>query len=159
MVIDYIGNVVVQRLIDRGTDSQKLLIIEKLSTHMAAIGIHKNGTWVVQKIMDSVKTSAQVHAIINSINQYVPPLMLDQFGNYVVQCCLRLGFHRNQFIFEAIHACCWEIGQGRFGARAVRACLESQHTSKQQQGYAAMAIIEEAEQLCVNPNGAILITW
>jgi hypothetical protein len=52
-------------------------------------------------------------------------LLLDQFGNYVVQCCLRKGYEKNQYIFDAIVDKCWEIGQGRFGARAVRAMLEN----------------------------------
>lgn len=63
----------------------------------------------------------------------MPALLLDQFGNYVVQCCLGLGPERNQFIFDAIVDNCWEIAQGRFGARAVRATLESPHVTKRQQ--------------------------
>lgn len=60
-------------------------------------------------------------------------LLLDQFGNYVVQCCLRMGPSRNQYIFDAIVDKCWEIGQGRFGARAVRAILENPIVTKDQQ--------------------------
>lgn len=63
----------------------------------------------------------------------MPALLLDQFGNYVVQCCLSLGPLQNQFIFDAIVDSCWEIAQGRFGARAVRATLESPHVTKRQQ--------------------------
>jgi len=57
---DYIGNVVVQKLIEKGTDDQKTLLISKVAPHMAAIGIHKNGTWVVQKMIDTANTSEQV---------------------------------------------------------------------------------------------------
>lgn len=51
----------------------------------------------------------------------------------MVQCCLRKGPGSNQFIIDAIADKCWEIGQGRFGARAVRAILESSDISKEQQ--------------------------
>ena len=64
---------------------------------------------------------------------YVPLLLLDQFGNYVVQCCLRKGQEHNQYIFDAIVDKCWEIGQGRFGARAVRSILENPIVTKEQQ--------------------------
>jgi hypothetical protein len=64
---------------------------------------------------------------------FVPLLLLDQFGNYVVQCCLRMGPTRNQYIFDAIVDKCWEIGQGRFGARAVRAIVENAVVTKDQQ--------------------------
>ena len=70
--------------------------------------------------------------ITESLHAYTPALFLDQFGNYVVQCCLRLS-QRNQFIFDAMVDRCLDIAQGRFGARAMRACLESQHVTKKQQ--------------------------
>lgn len=71
--------------------------------------------------------------ISHHIAPYVPLLLLDQFGNYVVQCCLRKGSERNQYIFDAIVDKCWEIGQGRFGARSVRSILENTIVTKEQQ--------------------------
>ncbi|KAJ3047437.1 hypothetical protein HK097_011536, partial [Rhizophlyctis rosea] len=156
---DYIGNVVIQKIIEKSTDAHRLRLIEKVAPHMAAIGVHKNGTWVIQKMIDYAKTTTQIHHIINALKPFTPPLLLDQFGNYVVQCCLRLGTHRNQFVFDAMAAKCWEVGQGRFGSRAMRACLESQFTTKRQQKMVAVGIVGEAVRLCTNPNGAILITW
>ncbi|KAI8821491.1 uncharacterized protein EV422DRAFT_567225 [Fimicolochytrium jonesii] len=156
---DYIGNVVIQKLIEKTSDAHRLRLIEAIAPHMPAIGIHKNGTWVVQKIIDYAKTGAQIEAIVNALKAFTPPLLLDQFGNYVVQCCLPLGTLRNQFVFNAMHAKCIEIGQGRFGARAMRACLESQFTTKRQQKFVAEAIVHNVIQLVTNPNGAILVTW
>ncbi|RKP02974.1 hypothetical protein CXG81DRAFT_24380 [Caulochytrium protostelioides] len=156
---DYIGNVVIQKIAEHGSEAQKLGLIEKIAPYMAAIGVHKNGTWVVQKVIDTAKTPVQIHAIVTALRPFTPPLLLDQFGNYVVQCCLRLGTHRNQFVFDAMHYKCDEIAQGRFGARAMRACLESQYTTKRQQKFVAIAIVQNAVSLVMNPNGAILITW
>lgn len=113
----------------------------------------------MQKIIECAKTSGQIEAIVNALRPYTPPLLLDQFGNYVVQCCLRLGEERNQFVFDAMAAKCLELGQGRFGARAMRACLESSYTTKKQQKEVAHAIIYYAVQLSMNANGSILITW
>ncbi|KNC99989.1 uncharacterized protein SPPG_04340 [Spizellomyces punctatus DAOM BR117] len=152
---DYIGNVVIQKIIEKSSDQHRLRLVEKVAPHMAAIGIHKNGTWVVQKMIDYAKTTSQIQLIVTALKPFTPPLLLDQFGNYVVQCCLRLGTHRNQFVFDATHAKCWEVGQGRFGARAMRACLESQYTTKRQQKFVAEAIVHNAIQLATNPNGAI----
>lgn len=156
---DYIGNTVIQKLMEKGTDQHKLKMIEKIAPHIASIGIHKNGTWAIQKMIDTARTPAQMALICQNIKPYTPPLMLDQFGNYVVQCCLRLGNQRNQFIFDAMYARCLEIAQGRFGSRAMRTCLESQHTTKSQQKLVAAAIVQNSVELCTNPNGAILLTW
>ncbi|ORX48639.1 hypothetical protein BCR36DRAFT_72354 [Piromyces finnis] len=157
---DYIGNVVIQKIIEKTDDQNKVLkLIELVAPHMASFGVHKNGTWVVQKMIDCAKTQVQIQKIIDAIRAYTPPLLLDQFGNYVVQCCLRLGTKCNQFVFDAMAAKCLDIGLGRFGARSVRACLESQYTTKRQQKQVALAILHNSVQLCTNPNGAILLTW
>ncbi|KAJ3192721.1 hypothetical protein HK101_006085 [Irineochytrium annulatum] len=156
---DYIGNVVIQKVLERSGDHHRLLLLEAVSPHMAVIGVHKNGTWVIQKMIDLAKTPTQMACVVNALKQFTPPLLLDQFGNYVVQCCLRMGAQKNQFVFDAMHTKCIEIGTGRFGARAMRACLESQYTTKRQQKHVAIAIVSGALQLVTNPNGSILITW
>ena len=53
----------------------------------------------------------------------------------------------------------WEIAQGRFGARSMRACLESPHITVSQQRRVATAIILNSIPLATNPNGALLLTW
>lgn len=53
----------------------------------------------------------------------------------------------------------WEIAQGRFGARSMRACLESSHITVSQQRRIATAIILNSIPLATNPNGALLLTW
>lgn len=122
-----------QKLFERCSETQKTKMLELIAPHLASIGVHKNGTWAAQKIIDCAKSPAQTELICKHVRPYTPPLLLDQFGNYVVQCCLRLGSTRNGFIFEAMADKFWEIAQGRFGARAMRASLESQHASKTQQ--------------------------
>jgi hypothetical protein len=158
-LVDYIGNVVIQKIYEKCDNFRRLMMIQRISPYMASIGVHKNGTWVVQKMIDTATTPEQTIEIVNAIKPFTPPLLLDQFGNYVVQCCLRLGTQRNQFIFDAMSAKCLEIGQGRFGARAMRTCLESQFTTKRQQKGVATSILDHAVQLVTNPNGTLLVTW
>jgi hypothetical protein len=130
---DYIGNTVVQRLFEKCSELTKSAMLDVVAPHIASIGVHKNGTWAAQRIVDTAKSPHQISMICEHIRPYVPALLLDQFGNYVVQCCLALGPEINQFIFDAIVDNCWDIAQGRFGARAVRATLESPHVTKRQQ--------------------------
>ncbi|KAI9258179.1 armadillo-type protein [Phascolomyces articulosus] len=156
---DHIGNTVIQRLFERCSEVTKSRMLDVVAPYLASIGIHKNGTWAAQKIIDTGRLPAQINRICASIKPYVPALLLDQFGNYVVQCCLGLGPERNQFIFDAIVDNCWEIAQGRFGARAVRATLESPHVTKRQQKYVAATIIQHALVLATNANGALLLIW
>lgn len=61
-------------------------MLERIAPHLAMIGIHKNGTWAAQKIIECVQTPEEVALVTQNVRPYVPPLLLDQFGNYVVQC-------------------------------------------------------------------------
>jgi len=157
---DYLGNTVVQKLFEHCNDEMKDAMLEQISPHMAEIGVHKNGTWAAQRIIDVCsKSPKQMDMIVRNLHPYTVPLFLDQYGNYVVQGCLKFGSPFNDFIFEAMLSKMWEIAQGRFGARAMRACLESHQATKEQQRMLAAAIALHSVQLATNANGALLLTW
>lgn len=156
---DYVGNTVVQKLFDTCSEPIKELMLDQIAPYLAQIGIHKNGTWAAQKIIDVAGTSRQYDQISQSLRPYTVHLFLDQFGNYVIQCCLKYGSPWNDFIFETMLSRFWDIAQGRFGARAMRACLESHYATRDQQRMLAAAITLHAVQLATNANGALLLTW
>lgn len=156
---DYLGNTVVQKLFEHCSDDMRDAMLGEISPHMAEIGVHKNGTWAAQKIIDVCKTQKQMGMICANLQPYTVPLFLDQYGNYVLQCCLKFGSPFNDFIFEAMLSQMWKIAEGRYGARAMRACLESHHSTKDQQRMLAAAIALHSVQLATNANGALLLTW
>lgn len=156
---DWLGNTVVQKLFEKCSAGPRAAMLERICPHLAMIGIHKNGTWAAQKIIECVTSPDEVALIAQNLRAYAPPLLLDQFGNYVIQCCLRFGAPANEFIFDAIVDRMWEVAQGRFGARSMRACLESPHITINQQRRTATAIILNSIPLATNPNGALLLTW
>ena len=156
---DYLGNTVVQKLFEYCSEEVKGRMLAEIAPHMAEIGVHKNGTWAAQKILDVTKLPDHLSTLETSLRPYTVPLFLDQYGNYVLQCCLRFNAPYNNFIFETMLSRMWEIAQGRFGARAMRACLESHHSTKDQQRMLAAAIALHSVQLATNTNGALLLTW
>ncbi|KAF8163009.1 hypothetical protein B0H34DRAFT_787453 [Crassisporium funariophilum] len=151
---DWLGNTVVQKLFERCSPVPRVAMLERICPHLAMIGIHKNGTWAAQKIIECVTSPDEVALIAQNLRAYAPPLLLDQFGNYVV-----LLAPANDFIFDAIVDRMWEVAQGRFGARSMRACLESPHITLNQQRRIATAVILNSIPLATNPNGALLLTW
>ncbi|KAI1824789.1 hypothetical protein F4861DRAFT_226816 [Xylaria intraflava] len=156
---DYLGNTVVQKLFEHCSDELRDGMLTEIAPHMAEIGVHKNGTWAAQKIIDVCKTPHQMTLIVEYLRPFTIPLFLDQYGNYVLQGCLKFGPPFNDFIFETMLSRMWEVGQGRYGARAMRACLESHHATKEQQRMLAAAIALHSVQLATNANGALLLTW
>lgn len=156
---DYLGNTVVQKLFEHCSDQLRDQMLAEIAPHLAEIGVHKNGTWAAQKIIDVCKTPHQMSMIVEYLRPYTVPLFLDQYGNYVLQGCLKFGAPFNDFIFETMLSKMWDISQGRYGARAMRACLESHHSTKDQQRMLAAAIALHNVQLATNPNSALLLTW
>lgn len=59
-IIDYIGNTIVQRIFENCSHETKQVLLEKISPYLPSIGIHKNGTWAAQKIIDHSTLPAQV---------------------------------------------------------------------------------------------------
>ncbi|CAI6334492.1 unnamed protein product [Periconia digitata] len=156
---DYLGNTVVQKLFEFCSEPTKEAMLREIAPHLAKIGIHKNGTWAAQKIIDVARSPALQKMVVDSLRPYAVTLFLDQFGNYVMQGCLRYSSPLNNFIFDAMLSRLWDLAQGRFGARAMRACLESHYATKDQQRMVAATIALHSVQLATNANGALLLTW
>lgn len=155
---DYLGNTVVQKLFEFCEESTKEAMLREIAPHLAKIGVHKNGTWAAQKIIDVSKTPAMQSIVVDALRPYAMALFLDQFGNYVMQGCLKYQAY-NTFIFDVMLGRLWDLAQGRFGARAMRACLESHFATKDQQRMVAATIALHSVQLATNANGALLLTW
>ncbi len=156
---DYLGNTVVQQLFQVCNENIKHDLLIRIEPHLAEMGVHKNGTWAAQKIIGATRLSAQMDIIAKALRPYAVPLFLDQYGNYVLQGCLQFGPTYNSFVFESMISRMWDIAQGRFGARAMRACLESPHATKDQLRMLAASVALHSVQLATNANGALLLTW
>ena len=156
---NYVGNTLVQRFFEQCSEPVKMRLLVPLAPHLATLGIHKNGTWAAQKIIDCANTDEQQKLICEALLPYVPALLVDQFGNYVVQCLLPFGFPRVDFVFDAMIDRCWEIAQGRFGARSMRTCLENASVPRRHIKRLACAMVLHCVPLATSSNGTLLLTW
>ncbi|GAA6008981.1 hypothetical protein JCM10207_004054 [Rhodosporidiobolus poonsookiae] len=156
---DYIGNTIVQKLFEQSSTPARKAMLERLAPHLAPIGTHKNGTWAVQKVIQCAEDEDEFAVIEQNLGPYTPPLLLNDFGNYVVQGALRFSPPHSDFIFDAMVDRIWEIGSGRFGARSTRQTLENPASPRVQVKRVASAIVLNAIPLATSSNGALLVTW
>lgn len=157
---DYLGNTVVQKLFENSSDIIRDIMLRKCNKYLTSMGVHKNGTWVCQKIIKMAKTPRQINLVTLGVKDYCISLFNDQFGNYVIQGILKFGFPWNSFIFENVLSHFWTIVQNRYGSRAVRACLEADSTITQSQLLTISSlIIVLSPYLATDNNGTLLITW
>lgn len=161
--IDPIGNVIVQKAVEI-VDIQCLReIIYSIQKWIPTIGVHKNGTWAMQKILKVISKqngpegfSLQTQ-VAEAIKPYVVALMHDQFGNYVIQGCL--PFKDNQFIFDAFYNESYLISSNRFGSRSMKSCLEHSNVTSSQRKYVAMALLNYSGILVNDYNSCIVLNW
>lgn len=164
---DYLGNTIVQKLfVVIESPFIKLLMVKEIVPYLTQLSIHKNGTWAIQKIIHVCSSNSedfqQKQLIGNSLKPYAVKLFNDQFGNYVLQGCVKFGPPFNDFIFETVLDNFLEISFGRFGARCIRTILETadgKTITLEQVSLVAALIVEYANDLVVNSNGSLLITW
>ncbi|WVO15655.1 hypothetical protein L204_103315 [Cryptococcus depauperatus] len=156
---DFIGNTIIQKLFERTSTALRIAMLERIAPHLASIGIHKNGTWAAQKIIECSTTDEERAIVIHNLQAYAPPLMCDSLGNYVCAGTLKFGEPYNRYVFDAMTDRMWDIAQNRFGARCMRTCLESPNTSLYQKKRISTGIILNSIPLATNPNGALLLTW
>lgn len=162
---DYLGNTIIQKIFCVVESPLiKLMMVKEITPYLTQLGIHKNGTWAIQKIISLCQNDyQQKYLIAASLKPYAVKLFNDQFGNYVLQGCLKFGTPFNDFIFETVLDNFLEISFGRFGARSIRTILETANenniVSKEQILLVAGLIVQYANELVVNSNGSLLITW
>ncbi|KAI9179877.1 hypothetical protein H9P43_005209 [Blastocladiella emersonii ATCC 22665] len=177
--LDYAGNTVLQRLIERINAPQLAALAAALAPALPTVAVHKHGTWVVQKLMDGIHaylaednngdaapvdpTDAAVArgasaALVDAITPYLASMLCDPFGNYVVQSALKLPTAADR-VFAAAAAHIAPVAQGRFGARALRACLEAPHATARHRKDVAAALLASAAELAPQVHGALLFTW
>lgn len=158
--LDSIGNILVQKFLERGTKGVSTdALLKYIDPYIATVGAHKNGTWAIQRLIKNSTTSRQREIVIKNLKGCFVALIQHSFGNYVIQCCVPWGPLHNQFIFEALYHRCLEIGTSRFGSRAMRSILESEYATRRQIEYVAMAIITHSVVLSMDINGNIVVKW
>lgn len=166
---DYLGNTIVQKIFTLlESPSIRLMMVKVIQPYLAQLGIHKNGTWAIQKIIsECLRHSLQLDVLIaNSLRPYAVKLFNDQFGNYVLQGCLKFGLPFNDFLFEVILTNFLEISFGRFGARSIRTILDiasdpscDDVVCREQMLVVTALIVTHATELVLNNNGSLLVTW
>jgi protein JSN1 len=130
---DTFGNVLIQKLIERASQDQLKQIAVACLSNILQLGLHRNGTWVIQRLLDRIQCESMIRKLVKEIKPNAFVFLRHPVGNYVIQGCIRFGSELNNFVFETLTEKCEDILKGKFGSRAMRACLESPHCTLEQQ--------------------------
>ncbi|CEP60520.1 Mpt5p LALA0_S01e12794g [Lachancea lanzarotensis] len=123
LINDLNGNHVVQKCIFRFSPSKFDFIIDAIVDHnnIVRISTHKHGCCVLQKLL-SVCTLQQIFKISVKIVQFLPHLINDQFGNYIIQFLLdikELDFYLLGEIFDKLSVEMCQLSCLKFSSNVV----------------------------------------
>ena len=158
--IDSYGNILLQKIIERAQESEQKIILKCLNSKIPEIAMHKNGTWVIQKLITMAADLSVQRGTIKYLKNHITELLEDQFGNYVIQCILGVLDSNDEnlkMITEIIIQNARRIATGKFSSRALKSILDASPPSRQKQ--IAQALAKESVLLSVDPNGAVVIQW
>ncbi|CCD26125.2 Mpt5p NDAI_0G03480 [Naumovozyma dairenensis CBS 421] len=112
LINDLNGNHVIQKCIFKFPPSTFDFIIDTITeqNNIVAISTHKHGCCVLQKLL-SVCTLDQIFKISVKLIQFLPALINDQFGNYIIQFLLDINEIDYYFLPEIFNTLSNELCQ------------------------------------------------
>jgi pumilio RNA-binding family len=90
LVKDLNGNHIILKVLNVFEISYCFPLYETLNSNLMEISLHKHGCCVLQKCIDSASQDVK-QFIIETIIHNIPELIVDQYGNYIVQYVMTLG--------------------------------------------------------------------
>lgn len=158
LMMDPFGNYLVQKLFEKVTAAQRLVLVRTAAPEFTRIALDAHGTRALQKLIEQVLMPEEVRHTVESLAPHVVALSRDLNGNHVVQKCLqRLRPEHNQFVFDAASASCKEIAMHRHGCCVLQRCLDHGNDAQRQQ--LSLRVAENATSLSLDPYGNYVVQY
>ncbi|KAG6709858.1 hypothetical protein I3842_06G153700 [Carya illinoinensis] len=127
LMMNPFGNYLMQKLLDVCNEEQRkqiLLMVTEEPGQLVRISLDPHGTRVVQKLIETLKTSLEISLVISALEPGFLALVKDLNGNHVVQRCLQcLSIENNKFIFVAATKHCIDLGTHQHGCCVLQRCI------------------------------------
>ncbi|CAN1274346.1 Pumilio homolog 12 [Linum perenne] len=128
LMLDQLGNYVVQKLIEVCSDEQRTQILITLTRNeiqLQNICLSTCGSRAVQKLLDHVNSSKQVAIIMPALSRAVVPLAKDMNAHHVIQYCVKSFTHEdNKYLLNKVADNCFEIATDKSGCCVIQVCVE-----------------------------------
>ncbi|CAL0300357.1 unnamed protein product [Lupinus luteus] len=124
------GNYLIQKLFESRSvsDEKKDLIVLSIihNVHMLRdVCMDNNGTRVIQRMLENVKTLQQIDEVVNVMKHITVPLMKDENGGYVIQQCVKLfPMEYQREILSVVALNCEDIATDKRGCTVIQKCMK-----------------------------------
>ena len=125
LILDMNGNHVVQRCLASLAPHHAAFIFEAVQAETVRVSTHRHGCCVLQRCLDHARDEQRV-PIIAMVVHHAKKLVLDPFGNYVVQYVLELKRGElTRSIAQALQGAFAELSLQKFSSNVIEKCLHA----------------------------------
>eukprot|EP01119_Soliformovum_irregulare_P016524 TRINITY_DN4790_c0_g1_i2.p1 TRINITY_DN4790_c0_g1~~TRINITY_DN4790_c0_g1_i2.p1 ORF type:complete len:432 (+),score=98.17 TRINITY_DN4790_c0_g1_i2:1394-2689(+) len=161
LMTDPFGNYLCQKLLEHCNDHQRYLVVQRVAPQLVVISKNMHGTRAVQKMIESLSSSAQIQLIVEVLSESVVELIQDLNGNHVIQRCLQRlsNGEDNQFIYDAVTTAnnCVQVATHRHGCCVLQRCID--HGSENQKVQLIQEITKNALPLVQDAYGNYVVQY
>ncbi|XP_059307555.1 pumilio homolog 4-like [Lycium ferocissimum] len=123
-VRDQNGNHVIQKCIEYVPQDRIYFIVASFFGHVVSLSTHPYGCRVIQRVLEYCNNPETQKIIMDEIMQAVGTLVLDQYGNYVIQHVLQHGKpHERSDIICKLTGQIVKMSQHKYASNVVEKCL------------------------------------
>ncbi|KAJ8551671.1 hypothetical protein K7X08_021686 [Anisodus acutangulus] len=123
-VRDQNGNHVIQKCIEYVPQDRIHFIVASFFGHVVSLSTHPYGCRVIQRVLEYCNNPETQKIIMDEIVQAVDTLVLDQYGNYVIQHVLQHGKpHERSDIIGKLTGQIVKMSQHKYASNVVEKCL------------------------------------
>jgi hypothetical protein len=125
LILDMNGNHVVQRCLASLAPSSAAFVYDAVRNETVRVATHRHGCCVLQRCLDHAPAEQRT-PIITMVLHSAKQLVLDPFGNYVVQYVLQLKRgDLTRGIAQALQGSFAELSLQKFSSNVIEKCLQS----------------------------------
>ncbi|KAI3448260.1 hypothetical protein Pfo_004925 [Paulownia fortunei] len=127
LMMNPFGNYLMQKLLEVCNEEQRMHILLRVTEEpgeLVRISLNTHGTRVVQKLIETLKTTPQISLVISALEPGFLALIKDLNGNHVIQRCLQcFPSEDSKFIFVAAAKYCVDIATHQHGCCVLQRCI------------------------------------
>ncbi|KAJ8762431.1 hypothetical protein K2173_007870 [Erythroxylum novogranatense] len=128
LMVDPIGNYVVQKLIELCSEEQRTRILRNISRHefqLTTICLGSHGTRAVQTLLKHMNTQEQISTFMEALTPGAAFLCKHTNSHHVVNFCLKnFSVEANKYFLHVVAANCFHIATDKIGCCVLQTCVD-----------------------------------
>jgi len=126
LMMDNFGHYAIEALFQVSPDEQRLYLVGNLAPSIAIVSCHKQGSFSIQSIMESLKTQTEIEMIVEALSKHVMQIILNCSGHHVIIRFLsKFGWPFTRFVHRALVGHCYVFSTDHYGLRVMKAAVDA----------------------------------